>query len=1101
MAASSSSAHDEFDANKATAGMDKYSRQVGAYGVGVMKFLRGLHVLVIGMKGVGIETAKDLVLSGPKAVHIYDNGLAEIADLNTNFFLTQESVGKPRAAALESALQELNDDVDVKAVSELTDEVLAQYQAIVVTDNSIPLATLEAWNAATVARNALFLVATTTALSTFIFADFGDHHEVTDKDGELHKYVAIKSIYLAEDGKIEVALDEDEPHGLDDGQQIQFEDVEGIPELAGPIVEGRASPSRPFKIIRRYNQVGTRSILIPDKFAIDTGDENVAAWGKHEKGGFMREVKESFSVNHKRLGAALLSEPVAHPHQMRVIMGGVNNQLLIGQRALWQFIAERGALPRLHSTEDADAVVGFAKAINEAAKAANHTSVDELDEDVPRKLALYARTETTGLCAFVGGVVAQEVMKKCGKWWPISQFLVHDELGMLNADVPADAKPTGTRYDHQVAMFGQAFQQSLMNDRWFLVGCGALGCEYMKAFALMGLSCGPKGRLAATDMDTIEVSNLARQFLFRRQHVHKPKSVCAAAAAKIMNPDMKLRVFEQKVAPDTESLFNHKFWTKLHGVCNALDNVQARLYVDTQCTFYKRPLLESGTLGTKANVEVIVPFRTGNYAQGHVEVKEKQVPMCTMKNFPYMIEHTIGWAGKAGEFQNLFVTPATDLKAAVESVDKLIDGLNRLKTDSEKIERLNQLQKLLNVAGAASFDTCVDLAFAHMLKQYRDGILDLTHYFPKDSLVTKDRDGKDLNPPIPFWSAPKRFPIAIQWNGADPDPMLVEYLYNCANLYAELFHIEPVRDNSEHRATFKAYLVGRNLAAPTWAPSDKKPDTGDAEDKDKEDAPSSDFASQLAGLLAGLASYNWAPLRERAAALAAKEEEYIRPAEFEKDDDTNFHIDFVTSASNLRAFNYSIPVADRHKTKMIAGNIIPAIATTTAMITGLNSIEFLKLKLNLPVDRICSANINLGTATFELFEPDGPRGATKEYDPIEMCDVLPVPDAFTVWDSVSIDRGDITVQQLIDAFPEIHHGCSPIYIAAHGKPVNNDGTMYTDQQSPAAQAARLARTVSELYAESFGALPSSNYLLLSVTCTKDDTVVKIPNPVIFKFRA
>ena len=72
-------------------------------------------------------------------------------------------------------------------------------------------------------------------------------------------------------------------------------------------------------------------------------------------------------------------------------------------------------------------------------------------------------------------------------------------------------------------MYGKAFQERLGNLRIFMVGCGALGCEYVKNFALAGVCCGPEGRLTITDNDTIEVSNLNRQFLFRSENVGQPK--------------------------------------------------------------------------------------------------------------------------------------------------------------------------------------------------------------------------------------------------------------------------------------------------------------------------------------------------------------------------------------------------------------------------------------------------------------------------------------------------------------------------------------------------------------------------------------------------
>ena len=79
----------------------------------------------------------------------------------------------------------------------------------------------------------------------------------------------------------------------------------------------------------------------------------------------------------------------------------------------------------------------------------------------------------------------------------------------------------GSRYDGQVAVFGKQLQEKVENLKVFLVGAGALGCEFLKNFAMMGISTGTQGLLTITDDDVIEKSNLSRQFLFRDWDIGK----------------------------------------------------------------------------------------------------------------------------------------------------------------------------------------------------------------------------------------------------------------------------------------------------------------------------------------------------------------------------------------------------------------------------------------------------------------------------------------------------------------------------------------------------------------------------------------------------
>ena len=125
----------------------------------------------------------------------------------------------------------------------------------------------------------------------------------------------------------------------------------------------------------------------------------------------------------------------------------------------------------------------------------------------------------------------------------------------------------------------------------------------------MGLGCNTSegGGVTVTDMDMIEKSNLNRQFLFRPWDINKHKAVTAVAAVHAMNPASNYKAMELRVGAESENVYNDDFFQPLNGVANALDNVEARTYMDRRCVYYNKPLLESGTLGTQGNTQVVIP--------------------------------------------------------------------------------------------------------------------------------------------------------------------------------------------------------------------------------------------------------------------------------------------------------------------------------------------------------------------------------------------------------------------------------------------------------------------------------------------------------------
>jgi ubiquitin-activating enzyme E1 len=1043
--------NNEFDENEASHKMDLQSRTAAALGVETMKNLASLTVLIIGLRGVGVETAKNLILTGPKQVTLMDDNACLIADVGSNFFLTEAHVaqGVSRSAACVKALAELNPYCTVDAhTGAMSDDFIQSFGAVVVTV-MLPKNDLIRINELCRCRQdangdplpSAFILAVTQGVTAHMFTDFGPGHVVTDADGEPSRAFVVQ---VCEGNKVTIAA---KRHGFDDGDEILFEDIEAETpateeEVSLCELNGLAGV-RVKRIYYKYHykrsdgKIEKRTRQRFNQFTIDVSQTKFAgrtftAW---KNGGLVNEVKAKRVLNFRSLADTLpapcYGDPnyglsaffgPQHPDQ-GAWEGGAGKTLHLLLNTALQFHEEKGNFPQLHCEDDSRAFGALYRKMNDEHKESGVDGVITADSVDSRRVNAYSwffAAELTGYCAFLGGVAAQEVVKKFGKYTPIFQWLHSDHAQFIGGQIPSDAIPQNCRYDHQISIFGKAFQYKISNQKIFLVGTGALGCEYMKGLALMGVGTGPSGKVWCTDMDRIEISNLSRQFLFRARHVGQPKSTTAAASAREMNPAFNVEALEMKVWPETEDYFTDEFWDRLDLCWNALDNVQARKYTDNKCLLHGKPLLESGTMGTKCNSEVIIPYKTKSYNDGE-EQEVEGIPMCTLQNFPYLPIHCIEWARSS--FGNFEQDPKT-YNAFFEDHTKYFEQVHTAEGE-EQHAILRAVTKLVKIqVGGMTFAKCIALAFDEFVTQHVTRIKDLIHTFPEDEMV-KDKYTQEVVGR--FWTGNKKFPVVPEFDLSNP--AVADYLYTSANLWAFTFGLDYVRD----RQLFIGAARAAKLALPEWAPSKKisiklEEEEEEVNDEDAKEEPDEERELEVRQMIEFLRQLD-------ASQLCA-----LKPHDFEKDDDRNFHIGYITSCANTRARNYRIKETSRHKCKIIAGKIIAALATTTAMICGLVELEFYKLKLGLGYineDAFYNANINLGVASFQYFQPDSAirNERVERVDPAtrEKEVAVPYPPNFTSWDTIVVDHGNLTIKEFVELFPKLFFGVAVDLLHKTGK--------------------------------------------------------------------
>ncbi|KNE66116.1 hypothetical protein AMAG_19345 [Allomyces macrogynus ATCC 38327] len=358
-----------------------YSRQIYAIGLDAMKKMALSNVLIIGMKGLGVEIAKNVVLAGVKSVTIHDPEPVELADLSSQ---VQKDLGKPRDQVTCPKLAELNQYVPVS----------------VVVASSLPMHRCIELNDYTHARGIKFIAADTRGLAALAFCDFGDEFECVDTTGEAPLSGMIAAVSNDAEGVV-TCLDETR-HGLEDGDYVTFAEVVGMDVLNG---------CEPRKV----------KVLGPYTFTI--GD--TTALGTYVRGGIFTQVKMPQTLKFKPL-----SKSIADPEFLMSDFAkfDVPPQLHAAFMALSTFLAKKGRAPAPRNDQEADMLVHLAKEF-----AATMKDPVEISEKLVKQFCLPGgrRLESHGGRDWRHGRAGKCSRRVRASSTPIKQYLYFDSFESL----------------------------------------------------------------------------------------------------------------------------------------------------------------------------------------------------------------------------------------------------------------------------------------------------------------------------------------------------------------------------------------------------------------------------------------------------------------------------------------------------------------------------------------------------------------------------------------------------------------------------------------------------------------------------------------------
>lgn len=406
---------------------NKFSRQNAALGAETTVKLIKMRVIIYGLRGIGAETAKNLALQGIGGITLFDSAPIEIRDLGSNFFYTEADVGKCRSEILAPRLLELNPMCDVRIANELTSDLILASNALIVCNAAVRKDELIALDVLCRRARVSFLYAFTGGLTSAIFVDHGDNHTINDPNGEKPKQKIIESVrptgtpnevlvrYLTPDGQIDDNLES----GL-----YKIAGVMGNDDINGKFVQAFHPNGDPVKTVR-FKLADASTLEIVLQMCGDNSQHYVSQLLTQDHasaldvavGGLLVEEKTPqkypmYSLEHKIKNPG---SPFSNDMVMFDLKTFSENQLHVAHIAVLTFAQKHDRYP---VSADKVEVIAIAKELLVSGDV-ELPSGGNVDEEILVKASTLSGFELQPMAAFVGAVLAQEVVKCTGKFTPI----------------------------------------------------------------------------------------------------------------------------------------------------------------------------------------------------------------------------------------------------------------------------------------------------------------------------------------------------------------------------------------------------------------------------------------------------------------------------------------------------------------------------------------------------------------------------------------------------------------------------------------------------------------------------------------------------------